>query len=206
MYSDDEDYKGFLDIKNRLEHEFMDDIPENAKHNQKIGILSYVVRINEIIYHNFKDTEYYVNIYPHKLDEYDGNLNVLLKTIEEYYYEIFDKRKLHVQEIVEQHNKDMMNMPLKPPKKELTHEQIKERELLDELNEKHIQEHIEFNKKHGIYNDEHIKEEEEVYNTGIKIPYLISKKSKQKNKPPTVYINYMYDNTGISSSCRLWHS
>jgi small nuclear ribonucleoprotein (snRNP)-like protein len=91
MYSDDEDYKGFLDIKNRLEHEFMDDIPENAKHNQKIGILSYVVRINEIIYHNFRDTEYYVNIYPHKLDEYDGNLNVLLKTIEEYYYEIFDK-------------------------------------------------------------------------------------------------------------------
>jgi hypothetical protein len=49
-----------------------------------------------------------------------------LKTIEEYYYEIFDKRKLHVQEIVEQHNKDMMNMPLKPPKQELTHEQIKE--------------------------------------------------------------------------------
>ena len=85
MYSDDEDYKGFLDIKNRLEHEFMDDIPENAKHNQKIGILSYVVRINEIIYHNFRDTEYYVNMYPHKLDEYDGNLNVLLKTIEEYY-------------------------------------------------------------------------------------------------------------------------
>jgi len=159
MYSDDDDYKGFLDIKNRLEHEFMDDIPENAKHNQKIGILSYVVRINEIIYHNFRDTEYYVNIYPHKLDEYDGNLNVLLKTIEEYYYEIFDKRKSHVQDIVEQHNKDMMNMPLKPPKKELTHKQIKERELLDELNEKHIQEHIEFNKKHGIYNDEHSKEE-----------------------------------------------
>jgi hypothetical protein len=38
----------------------------------------------------------------------------------------FDKRKSHVQDIVEQHNKDMMNMPLKPPKKELTHEQIKE--------------------------------------------------------------------------------
>ena len=51
----------------------------------------------------------------------------------------------------------------------------------------------------GIYNDEHIKEEEEVYNTGIKLPYLIIKKSKQKNKPPTVYINYMFDNTGISS-------
>ena len=179
MYSDDDDYKGFLDIKNRLEHEFMDDIPENAKHNQKIGILSYVVRINEIIYHNFRDTEYYVNIYPHKLDEYDGNFNVLLKTIEEYYYEIFDKRKSHVQDIVEQHNKDMMNMPLKPPKNELTHEQIKERELLDELNEKHIQEHIEFNKMHGIYNNDHI-QEEEPYNTGIKIPYLINKKSKKK--------------------------
>jgi hypothetical protein len=148
MYSDDEDYTGFLDMKNRLEHELMDDIPENDKHNQDICILSYVGRINEIFYHNFRDNEYYVNIYPHESDEYDGNLNVLLKTIEEYYYEIFDKRKSHVQDIVEQHNKDMMNMPLKPPKKELTHKQIKERELLDELNEKHIQEHIEFNKNH----------------------------------------------------------
>jgi hypothetical protein len=67
------------------------------------------------------------------------------------------------------------------------------------LNEKHIQEHIEFNKNHWIYNDEHSKEEEEVYNTCILIPYLISKKSKQKNKPPIVYINYMFDNTGILS-------
>jgi hypothetical protein len=47
----------------------------------------------------------------------------------------------------------------------------KNRELLDELNEKHIQEHIEFNKKHGIYNNDHV-QEEEPYNTGIKIPYL----------------------------------
>ena len=55
-----------------------------------------------------------------------------------------------------------MNMPLKQKTLKLTHEQMKEREDLDELNEKHIQEHIEFNKKHGIYNDEHSKEEEEV--------------------------------------------
>ena len=75
---------------------------------------------------------------------------------------------------------------------------------------KHIQEHIEFNKNHGIYNDEHSKEEEEVYNTGelraelafagagpgsgILIPYLISKKSKQKNKdgldPVLIYYHH----------------
>ena len=49
---------------------------------------------------------------------------------------------------------------------------------------KHIQEHIEFNKQHGIYNNDHI-QEEEPYNKGMKIPYLIIKRSKQKNKPPT---------------------
>ena len=32
----------------------------------------------------------------------------------------------------------------------------------------------------------------------LKIPYLI-RKIQTNNKPPTVYINHMYDNTGISS-------
>ena len=48
------------------------------------------------------------------------------------------------------------------------------------MNEKHIQEHIEFDKNHGIYNDEHSKEGEEVYNTCILIPYLINKNLNQK--------------------------
>ena len=38
---------------------------------------------------------------------------------------------------------------------------------------KHIQEHTEFSKNHGIYNNDHI-QEEEPSNTGIQIPYLIN--------------------------------
>ena len=79
------------------------------------------------------------------LNIYDGNLNVLLKTIEDRYFEMNDRRKVYKM-------KNYVERPARRPK-QLTKQQIEERAEQDALNDKHIKEHIEFNKRNGFYKD-----------------------------------------------------
>ena len=73
-------YHSFAVVRNMLDQEYLDDIPENEVHNRKIAILGYIVKINEIIYHHFKDKEPYIHINRQMLNSYNGSLNVLLKS------------------------------------------------------------------------------------------------------------------------------
>lgn len=149
--------------------------------------MKYVVRINEIVYHHFKKTELFIHLDREMLKIYDGNLTVLLKTIEDLYFEMNDRRKEHIM-------KTYTERPARNPKP-LTEQQIKERTEQNALNDKHIKEHIEFNERNGFYKDMP-KIEEITYQNGKPIPNLRT----VHNKPKKIqYLYYLYDSTGIHS-------
>lgn len=180
----------FAVVRNVLDQEYLDDIPENEAHNRKIAILGYIVKINEIIYHNFKDKEPYISINRQMLNSYNGNLNVLLKTIEELYFEMYDRRKEHII------NKFTEKPAMSKQFRNLTADQIRERFEQDARTDKNIREHIEFNKQNGFYHDSMDTPIEPGYKRGRPLPFITTDYSKPGKKK---YLVYVYDNTGIPS-------
>jgi hypothetical protein len=183
-------YHSFAVVRNMLDQEYLDDIPENEVHNRKIAILGYIVKINEIIYHHFKDKEPYIHINRQMLNSYNGSLNVLLKTIEDLYFEMYDRRKDHI-------INNYTEMPVISKQfRNLTADQIGEQFEQDARTDKNIREHIEFNKQNGFYHNGPDAPIEPDNKKGMPLPFITTDYSKPGKKK---YLVYVYDNTGIPS-------
>lgn len=95
---DSDVFKTLCADRDRLEKEFIEDEDDedqdqHKKHNQIIGIMCYMVRINLIIFQYFTGRKRYLYLTKKRLENYEGDLAVLLQTIEDIYYSYYDESK-----------------------------------------------------------------------------------------------------------------